>query len=289
MGKFGMTHADVAGALAGLWKLPEVLAQPMKHHHRPQTIDKGVARDVAEVVWLAGRCAAVFVDTQPEWSLCDVRRTCMDRYKIDELACDAMLCEVGKRTHELAPMFDVSMDQAAGGYEGVLRRANDALKNMTTALTEVGRPEDKRRSPRFARSGSLPIYPYAGGRVSETVRAEFRDASAQGVGLTVPKPLAVGSQFIIRLPRKQGEPLPILYTVVRVGKADAQGGALVGASLTSVLRAEDLGPVGAPVPVATPAPAVKAVGAPVAAKVEGAGGDNESGEERIRRAILESA
>jgi hypothetical protein len=242
MAKLGLTHADVSGALAAHWHLPEVLAIPMAHHHRPQALEDSSTKDVAQVVWLAGRVADVFVDAQPEWSLCDVRRACMERYKIDELACDAILCRIGMRTNELAPLFEVSME-GANSYETVLKRANDGLMKMTQAL-HVGDapPADKRRAPRFSRGGALPIFPYAAGNVGAMVRAAFRDASANGVGITLPFAMPAGRQFIVRLPQKTGEPLPILYTVVRCDKA-TEVEYRVGAELTSVLRNQGLGAI----------------------------------------------
>jgi hypothetical protein len=238
--KLGLTHADVSGALATHWHLPEVLAIPMAHHHRPQTLDDSSVKDVAQIVWLAGRVADVFIDAQPEWSLCDVRRACMERYKIDELACDAILCRIGMKTNELAPLFEISM-AGANSYETVLKRANDGLMKMTQALHDGDAPpSDKRRAPRFSRGGALPIFPYAAGKVGGLVRAQFRDASANGVGVALPFEMAAGKQFIIRLPQKSGEALPILYTVVRCEKA-GEAEYRVGAELTSVLRNQALG------------------------------------------------
>jgi len=240
--KLGLTHADVSGVLATHWHLPEVLAVPMAHHHRPQTLEDSSVKEVAQVVWLAGRVADVFIDAQPEWSLCDVRRACMERYKIDELACDAILCRIGMKTNELAPLFEVSM-KGAESYETVLKRANDGLMKMTEALHQTDAPptpSDKRRAPRFTRGGALPIFPYADGKVGALVRAQFRDASANGVGMSLPFDMASGKQFIIRLPQKTGGALPVLYTVVRcekVGEAEYR----VGAELTSVLRNQALG------------------------------------------------
>jgi HD-like signal output (HDOD) protein len=266
--KLGLTHADVSGVLATHWHLPEVLAIPMAHHHRPQTLEDSSVKDVAQIVWLAGRVADVFIDAQPEWSLCDVRRACMERYKIDELSCDAILCRIGMKTNELAPLFEVSM-AGANSYETVLKRANDGLMKMTEALHEgEGAPSDKRRAPRFSRGGALPIFPYAGGKVGGLVRAQFRDASANGVGISLPFDMAAGKQFIIRLPQKVGEPLPILYTIVRCEKA-GETEYRVGAELTSVLRNQTLG---YELEAATAA----------ASKVE-------DGIERIRRAILAGA
>src|SRR4051812_31502936 len=262
MAKLGMTHAEVAGELAEHWKLPQVLAIPIGNHHRPQALEDSTVKDVAQVVWLAGRCADVFVDAQPEWSLCDVRRTCMERYQINELDCDAILCRIGLKTNQLAPLFDVPME-AANNYEAILKRANDGQMNMTKALHQGDSPADKRRAPRFARGGALPIFPYVKGKVADAVRAEFRDASAQGVGITLHCPLAAGSQFIIRLPRKGAEPLPILYTVVRTTRVSDRE-YRIGAELTSILRQQDL-------------------------TEELKTASTDDGADRIRRAILESA
>ncbi|HEY7117187.1 MAG TPA: HDOD domain-containing protein [Tepidisphaeraceae bacterium] len=271
MAKLGLSHADVSASLAEHWHLPDVLAVPMAHHHKPQALEDSSVKDVAQVVWLAGRCADVFIDAQPEWSLCDVRRTCMERYKIDELACDAILCRIGMKTNELAPLFDVSMD-GANTYETVLKRANEGLVKMTAALHEApaaaNEPSEKRRAPRFSRGGALPIFPYEGGRVGPMVRAQFRDASANGVGIALPFTMPPGRQFIIRLPQKGGESLPILYTVVRCDKQN-ETEHRVGAELTSVLRNHTLGE--------------ELNAAAVAA------GKAEDGIERIRRAILASA
>ena len=240
MARLGMTHAEVGGALAEHWKLPEVLTVPIAHHHRPQTLEDSAVKDLAQVVWLAGRCADVFVDAQPEWSLCDVRRTCMERYRIGELDCDAILCRIGLKTNQLAPLFEVPMDPA-NSYEAILQRANEGLARVTKALEveEEPQPSDKRRAPRFARGGALPIHPYAGGSVGDPARAQFRDASAQGIGIVVPESLAIGSQFIIRLPQKNGQPLPLLYTVVRCHRL-ADDEFRVGAELTCVLRQHEI-------------------------------------------------
>jgi hypothetical protein len=151
----------------------------------------------------------------------------------------------------------------------VLKRANDGLMKMTEALHEGDAPpSDKRRAPRFSRGGALPIFPYADGKVGALVRAQFRDASANGVGIALPFALAAGKQFIIRLPQKTGEPLPILYTVVRCDKA-GETEYRVGAELTSVLRNQALG--------------FELEKATVAASRA------EDGIERIRRAILAGA
>jgi HD-like signal output (HDOD) protein len=278
----GTTHAEVTAALAEHWKLPSQLAIPMAHHHKPQTLEDSTEKSLAEIVWLAGRVADVFVDAQPEWSLCDVRRVCMEKYQINELDCDAILCRIGMKTNALGPLFEVPIDPQ-NSYENILKRANEGLLNMTKALHQDEAPTNKRRSPRFKRGGAITIFPYNDGAVGEPLRAQFRDASAQGLGIHVGCDLVPGSQFIVRLPQKVGEPLPILYTVVRherVGENEFR----VGAELTCVLRPKGSAPApkGANTPVATtPAEVVAVAQAPASA-------DPDDGVERIRKAILAS-
>jgi HD-like signal output (HDOD) protein len=284
----GTTHAEVTEMLAEEWKLPPSLSVPMANHHKPQTLEDSMEKSLAEVVWLAGRVADVFVDPQPEWSLCDVRRVCMEKYRINELDCDAILCRIGMKTNALGPLFEVPMDPQ-NSYENVLKRANEGLMKMTKALHQDEAPSDKRRSPRFKRGGAITIFPYNGGAVGEPIRAQFRDASACGVGIHIPCNMTPGTQFIVRLPQKAGEPLPILYTVVRaerLGDTEFR----VGAELTCVLRQKTTGPVAG----AAPSDAGAAIAAPttpaevVATAQAPASADPSDGVERIRKAILAS-
>lgn len=283
----GTTHAEVTAMLAEHWKFPPALAVPMANHHKPQTLEDSMEKSLAEIVWLAGRVADVFVDAQPEWSLCDVRRVCMDKYQINELDCDAILCRIGMKTNALGPLFEVPIDPS-NSYENILKRANEGLLKMTKALHQQDEaPSDKRRSPRFKRGGAITIFPYDDGAVGEPVRAQFRDASACGVGIQIGCNMAAGSQFIVRLPQKAGEPLPILYTVVRAERL-SENEFRVGAELTCVLRHKPVatavpgGPAAAPSAApTTPAEVVATAQAPASA-------DPNDGVERIRQAILAS-
>jgi HD-like signal output (HDOD) protein len=231
----GMTHADVAGLLAERWKLPPVLAIPLAFHHRPDALEDSAIKEIAKVVWLAGRCADVFTDAEPEWSLSEVRRTCIERYDLSEIACGALLARIGMRTRELAPMFEIALDEERD-YESILKRASEGLaKLMKGMVPEVGSPQDKRRAPRFARDGFIMVFPMRPGAAAQGMRAQFRDASAQGIGLSLQVGLQPGDQFVIRLQRKNAEPAQILYTVVRCDKK-GENDFRIGAELTCVMR-----------------------------------------------------
>lgn len=129
-GILAMTHADVSRLLAEQWKLPPVLAVPMALHHNPGKPTDPVLRKLTEVVFLAGRCADIFVDEQPAEAIALVRKFCQDNFQIPEAECDAMLDEICKRTKEVAPMFEVSIS-AATNYESILKKANETLVELT--------------------------------------------------------------------------------------------------------------------------------------------------------------
>jgi hypothetical protein len=79
------------------------------------------------------------------------------------------------------------------------------------------------------------VYPMRPGAAAQGMRAQFRDASAQGIGLSLQVGLQPGDQFVIRLQRKDTEPAQILYTVVRCDKK-AENDFRIGAELTCVMR-----------------------------------------------------
>src|SRR4051812_3169443 len=126
----GMTHADVAAVLADGWMLPDVLVTPIANHHRPGAVTAPETRQLAEVVWLAGRCADVYVDAKPEWPLADVRRTLLERHGVGEIACGTLLLRIGLKAREVAPLFDVPVEDAAH-FEAILKRAGDGLQKLT--------------------------------------------------------------------------------------------------------------------------------------------------------------
>ena len=236
----GLTHARVAGILAGRWGLPDVLAIPIAHHHGPGggAGSPAAAKELTEIVALAGRCADVYVDARPEWPLADVRRTLLDRYGVGEIACGTILYRIGVKTRELAPLFDVPVEEAAE-HEAILKRATAGLQRLTRGLTAGGGGDgsspDKRRSARHARDGVITVYPCRDGRPGKGLPARFHNASTKGIGLSIGEPLAPGDAFLVRLPQPEGPPASILYTVLRCERV-GESACRIGAELTCVLR-----------------------------------------------------
>jgi diguanylate cyclase (GGDEF)-like protein len=126
----GLTHAEVGGIMAEIWKLPALLATPITNHHNPEGIEDPALRKLAEVVQLAGRCADVFVDDVASDAIRDVRAACKARNNMPEAECDALLADIGAKTREIASLFEINIGTAID-YEKILKKANEALVEIT--------------------------------------------------------------------------------------------------------------------------------------------------------------
>lgn len=127
---FGMTHADAGGVLAEQWKLPPLLTTPIAQHHTSAGVKEPALRRLTELVELSGHCADVFVDAEPAKSIALVRQLCAKLYQMSEVNADALLDEIGKRTKEVAGLFEINIGSNAT-YENILKKANEALIEMT--------------------------------------------------------------------------------------------------------------------------------------------------------------
>jgi HD-like signal output (HDOD) protein len=234
----GLTHAQASQILAEHWNLPSLLSVPMAYHHQPETLEEGMERTMAEMASLAGRCADIFVDANPAMSIAQVRRFCVERHALSEMEGDAVLCNIGRRTLELAPLFEVRLDDAAS-YESILKKANEALLGMTLAALAEESPSDRRRATRIKRENTVSIMPCSAGIIDPPLPACLRDVSARGMGLSCAKKMPRGRQFIIQLPQKNGKPVSLLYTVVRCESA-GKGQWSIGAELACLLNTEQV-------------------------------------------------
>ncbi len=231
---FEINHQQVAALLAEKWKLPELLSIPMANHHTPDKVEDSHTKVYADVVALAARCADIFVDKQPMWSIADVRRLCVEKFHIAEMDCDSMLCEIGMRTKELAPLFAIKVDNEVT-YEKILARANEQLLDVTRVAQDKDENSDRRRAPRIKRNKDVMILPCSEGVVKGSIPVKLQDVSARGVGFVHTEPMGSGSQFIFRVPRTDTVPITLLYTVVRCVSLP-NGKFTIGGALECVLR-----------------------------------------------------
>ena len=113
---------------------------------------------------------------------------------------------------------------------------------------------EQRRSTRLDVQAAVKVLPFEDGRLGESFTCITRDVSFKGVGLIQSRQMARASQFVITLPKRGGESMSILCTVMYC-RALADGIYNVGASF--VRRYECPAP---PPPVSPqPAPARQSV------------------------------
>ena len=234
-----MTHAEAGGILAEHWKLPDVLRVAIEHRHGAQGVEDFMCRKVCEVVALAGRCADVFVGDTPAESISGVRRAFLENYQIREIECDSLLCDVGQKTSELAPLFEVKINSSVN-YEQIVAKASERLLELSLAEQADGSAAqtNRRRAARIRRDGSLFLMPCKQGILGQPVQVRLKDLSAGGIGLIHTLPMEKGSQFVVQLPQPGGQTKSLLYTVVRCESPGAGGPYSVGAELACVLKAD---------------------------------------------------
>lgn len=124
------THAEVSGVMAEQWKLPPLLAVPIASHHNADAVTDPQLKILSQVVQLATRCADVFVDAEPAAAIAAVREMAKTVHGLDEATIDALLTEIGTKTKEIAPLFEISLG-SSDSYDNILKRANEALVNLT--------------------------------------------------------------------------------------------------------------------------------------------------------------
>jgi HD-like signal output (HDOD) protein len=232
---FELNHGQVAAILAERWEFPELLAVPMSNHHNPQKVTDEHLRQYVDVVAVAARCADIFVDKHPMWSIADVRRICVEKFHMKEMDCDSMLVEIGMRTKELGPLFEIKVDTELT-YDKILARANEQLLNVTkVAQEEKDENSDRRRAPRIKRNKDVVILPCTDGVVQGSIAVKLQDVSARGVGFVHTAPMEKGAQFIFRVPRTDTVPITLLYTVARCAQMP-DGRYTIGGALECVVR-----------------------------------------------------
>lgn len=232
-----LTHASVITVLADTWKLPGLLANPMANHHKPQAVEDETERKLALIVHLASRCADIFVDQKPAMSISDVRRLFMELYGIREIDCDSMLCSIGLKTRELAPLFEMQTE-GMHDYDAILKKANEELLVLTLDAFENNELQEKRRAPRVRKDNAILIIPCNNGILQAPLSVRLRDVSSRGVGIQSEKKIEKGGQFIIQLPQKNSKPVSILYNVVRCN-LDREG-FTVGAQMECILNPDQV-------------------------------------------------
>lgn len=105
------------------------------------------------------------------------------------------------------------------------------LVEACDALPGSGR--EKRRAARLTSRAPAAIIPMVDNKPGSPVNVQIRDLSPRGVGLLCNSDLPSNTPFILRLPRKNADPIAMLCTVCH-GRLVAGGSYLIGAEFVCI-------------------------------------------------------
>jgi diguanylate cyclase (GGDEF)-like protein len=181
----GITHAEIGATLAEQWKLPPILAGAIRASHNTSRIADPAQRQVALVVRLAGQCADVFVDADAAPAIARVRAVCAAELKMSGADCDKLLNEIGEKTKEVIPLFEINVGNAAS-YEAILKKANDALVDLTLESEMQATKLQEQNQALYQKAttdGLTGLNNRA--RFDEALKSQFAAARASGAPLTL--------------------------------------------------------------------------------------------------------
>lgn len=128
--KFEIDHAGVGGALCDKWKLPPLLAAPVRWHEEPEAADEEVA-PLVRCVALGNRVADIFMHEEGDGGALDAFHHQAEAwFNIGHDQAAPLLKTIHEQTKEMSRLFDLPTGNL-GNPDDILARANEALMNIT--------------------------------------------------------------------------------------------------------------------------------------------------------------
>ncbi|QNN22174.1 GGDEF domain-containing protein [Planctomycetales bacterium ZRK34] len=174
-------HAQVGEALAKKWRLPEVLVEPIRHHHQPQKAPPAM-RQATQAVALGGLAADVFLRETSCTAMQDLISQLRSTFGIDASDATDLLETIGNGTQEIAKLFEIDTGKVRDVGE-ILCEANEVLQEVSLKsqqdLTERNRKLQE-KATRDALTGAANR-----GHFNETLCRWFEQASRQSAPLSM--------------------------------------------------------------------------------------------------------
>ncbi len=130
--KLDTDHAQIGGALAEAWKLPNLLVGPIRYHETPGSAPADV-RDIVRSVVLGNQVADIFMSDDVEASGAaldgyynDVRKW----FDLSQPEAEPLLHTIHAQTKDMRRLFDLPTG-GLGNADEILGRANEALMTVT--------------------------------------------------------------------------------------------------------------------------------------------------------------
>lgn len=99
-------HAQVGEALALGWKLPAVLAAPIRFHEEPERAPANI-RPTVQAIALGAKAAEIFLGGNAKAALDDYHRLAREWFHLDTAAASDLLGPIGAGTQEMAKLFEM--------------------------------------------------------------------------------------------------------------------------------------------------------------------------------------
>jgi c-di-GMP-binding flagellar brake protein YcgR len=116
----------------------------------------------------------------------------------------------------------------------------DQKSEIRMAFDEAFVPPERRRELRVKHRVEAQICPWQRNTQGEPFTVQIEDFSPGGVGLSHNASLAVGSEYLLRVPRVDMDELVVLLSVVRC-RPQQDGSFLIGMELSSVMDRTSMG------------------------------------------------
>jgi len=184
--QLGATHAEVGALIAEMWKLPVLLAAPIAYHHKPDMTPEQTIKPIIDVVHAASACADVFCEEPAAPAIHRARTTLAAKFAMQPEAVDQLLSEVTAQTREFAKLFEISLNGSANDYPAILKRANDALVEISLqGHTQVKQLEQQNQILQVKATVDKLTGLVNRGEFDALLDAAFKQANSTGKSLSV--------------------------------------------------------------------------------------------------------
>ncbi|MEX0776769.1 MAG: GGDEF domain-containing protein [Phycisphaeraceae bacterium] len=181
--QLGADHAEVGAALAEAWKLPPVLAIPIRYHESPDAAPSEI-QPIVRCVALGNRVADVFITENPA-ALEQYYHDAAEWFGVTRERAEPILERIHTNTVEMHRLFNLPMD-SLGNAQDILARANDALLNLSLQQAQKSTELEERNRLLAEEAITDSLTGVANRRkFNESMAQEFAAAHATGKPLTI--------------------------------------------------------------------------------------------------------
>ncbi len=127
--KLETDHAQIGGALAEHWNLPQILLAPIRYHESPDEAPEEV-QQLVRCVALGSYAADIFTSEAPGEALDRYYRRADEWFHLPQDKAEPLLTGIHKNTVEMKRLFDLPTGEL-GNADSILARANEALLQLS--------------------------------------------------------------------------------------------------------------------------------------------------------------